>query len=57
MTFQLFQYYLDQNFYIDNIVEKVVCAVLYICIFDFITHFLFTFLIYSFFSFVISEVK
>ena len=49
MSFHLFKYYLDQNFFIDNVIEKVVCAVFYIHIFDFIIHFLFTFLIYNFF--------
>ena len=35
---------MDQIVYINNIIEKVVCAILYIYIFDFITHFYNTFI-------------
>ena len=49
MNFHLFYFYLDQidniidniieKYHIDNIIEKLVCAVFYDYIFDFITHF------------------
>ena len=39
MTSHLFQYYSDHIFYIDDIIKKEVCVVLYIYTFDFITHF------------------
>ena len=35
-----------KTFYVDDIIEKVVCAVFYIYIYDFITHFLFIFSVF-----------
>ena len=49
MIFNLFKYYLDQNFYIDNYIKQVVRAVCYVYIFDFITHFLLIILIHNLF--------
>ena len=37
MTFHLFNFIWIKNFYIDNIIEKVVYSVFYVYIFDFIT--------------------
>ena len=39
MTFHLFQYYLEQNFFIDNIIKKVVHVIFYAYIFEFIFDF------------------
>ena len=44
MTFSSILILFASNFfYIDDIIEKVVCAVFYIYIFDFVTHFYNTF--------------
>ena len=47
-------------FYIDNIIKKIVCAIFYIYIFDFITNKdkdWFVLLIYNFFELVIYDTK
>ena len=47
----------QKNFYIDNIIEKVVCVGFYPYSFDFITHFLFILLKRNFFEFIICEMN